>query len=60
MLEVLIFCFNGLLLCVNMARIPPAKKSEDNRESAEPVYVGDFPQAVHDEQANVMRNSVPG
>ncbi|XP_021724504.1 nuclear pore complex protein NUP133-like [Chenopodium quinoa] len=43
-----------------LARIPPAKKSEDNREPSEPVYVGDFPQAVHDEQATFLRKTVPG
>lgn len=43
-----------------LARISPAKKSEDNRDLAEPVFVGEFPQAVHDEQTNFLRKSVPG
>ncbi|KAL2938670.1 hypothetical protein RDABS01_022119 [Bienertia sinuspersici] len=45
-----------------IARTPSAKKSEnvDNKDQAEPVYVGEFPQAVHDEQANFLRKSVPG
>lgn len=45
-----------------IARIPSAKKSEkmENVDLPQPVYVGDFPQAVHDEQTSFLRNSVPG
>ena len=43
-------------------RIAPAKKSEhlNNRDPPEPVYVGEFPQAVHAEQTNILRKCVPG
>lgn len=45
-----------------LARIPPSRKSEnvDDRDPIDPVYVGEFPQAVHDEQTKFLRNSVPG
>ncbi|XP_057528042.1 nuclear pore complex protein NUP133 isoform X1 [Amaranthus tricolor] len=45
-----------------LARIAPAKKSEhlNNRDPPEPVYVGEFPQAVHAEQTNILRKCVPG
>lgn len=45
-----------------IGRIPSAKKNEkmENVDLPQPVYVGDFPQAVHDEQTSFLRNSVPG
>lgn len=45
-----------------LARMSPAKKKDnvDDREHIEPVYVGEFPQVVHDEQTNFLRKSVPG
>lgn len=45
-----------------LARMSTAKKKDnvDDREQIEPVYVGEFPQAVHDEQTNFLRKSVPG
>lgn len=45
-----------------LARMSTAKKIDnvDDREQIEPVYVGEFPQAVHDEQTNFLRKSVPG
>ncbi|KAL9243982.1 hypothetical protein vseg_017807 [Gypsophila vaccaria] len=42
-----------------LARIPTAKENEkvDDRN---PVYIGDFPQVVYDEQTIFLRKSVPG
>ncbi|XP_074272833.1 nuclear pore complex protein NUP133 [Silene latifolia] len=41
------------------ARIPTSKENAkvDDRN---PVYVGDFPQVVYDQQTNFLHNSVPG
>ena len=48
--------------CVFTDRMSQAKKKAnvDDREQIEPVYVGEFPQLVHDEQTNFLRKSVPG
>ncbi|WCJ37399.1 Nucleoporin Nup133/Nup155-like [Euphorbia peplus] len=45
-----------------LARIPPANKSEKENEAdpIKPVYVGEFPQVVRDEQANFMQKRIPG
>ncbi|XP_057955734.1 nuclear pore complex protein NUP133 isoform X2 [Malania oleifera] len=45
-----------------LARIPPVKKSEkgDNSDSVQPVYVGEFPQEVRDEQASLLQKRIPG
>ncbi|XVF21128.1 hypothetical protein REPUB_Repub12eG0064100 [Reevesia pubescens] len=44
-----------------LARISPAKKNEkgDERDPIKPVFVGEFPQVVHDEQTSFLRRSVP-
>lgn len=39
------------------------KKSEEKASDADPikpVYVGEFPEVVRDEQANVLRSHIPG
>uniref|UniRef100_A0A5B7BVC6 Nucleoporin Nup133/Nup155-like N-terminal domain-containing protein n=1 Tax=Davidia involucrata TaxID=16924 RepID=A0A5B7BVC6_DAVIN len=45
-----------------LARIPPVKKSEkgDDIDPIKPVYVGEFPQVVRDEQAIFLYKRVPG
>ncbi|XP_041992032.1 nuclear pore complex protein NUP133-like isoform X1 [Salvia splendens] len=44
-----------------LARIPPAKKSDrgDETDSAQPVYVGEFPQEVRDAQIMSSQNRFP-
>ncbi|KAA8524826.1 hypothetical protein F0562_011249 [Nyssa sinensis] len=45
-----------------LARIPPVKKSEkgDDIDPIKPVYVGEFPQVVRDEQAIFLNKHFPG
>ncbi|KAK3031989.1 hypothetical protein RJ639_036194 [Escallonia herrerae] len=45
-----------------LARIPHVKKSEkgDDLDPTQPVYVGEFPQVVRDEQANFLQKCFPG
>ncbi|PHT43052.1 Nuclear pore complex protein [Capsicum baccatum] len=45
-----------------LARIPPAKKSDKGEETdpIQPVYVGDFPQVLRDEQAVLIQKHAPG
>ncbi|KAK9285637.1 hypothetical protein L1049_024835 [Liquidambar formosana] len=45
-----------------LARIPPVKKSEkgDEVDPIKPVYVGEFPQVVRDEQTSFLQKGVPG
>ncbi|KAL7250062.1 hypothetical protein ACSBR1_012127 [Camellia fascicularis] len=45
-----------------LARIPPVKKSEkvDDSDPVQPVFVGEFPQVVRDEQANRLQKRIPG
>lgn len=43
-------------------RIPPANRSDkgDQTEPIKPVYVGEFPQVVRDEQASLLQKRSPG
>ncbi|XP_016453974.2 nuclear pore complex protein NUP133 isoform X1 [Nicotiana tabacum] len=45
-----------------LARIPPAKKSDKGEETdpIQPVYVGEFPQVLRDEQAVFLQKHAPG
>ncbi|GAB4859344.1 hypothetical protein Ancab_010807 [Ancistrocladus abbreviatus] len=45
-----------------VARLPSVKRSErmDDGDPIHPVYVGEFPQVVRDEQMNLLMNHVPG
>ncbi|TXG55512.1 hypothetical protein EZV62_020768 [Acer yangbiense] len=45
-----------------LARIPTASKSErgDEVDPIKPVFVGEFPQAVRDEQTSILSKRVPG
>ncbi|XP_052207407.1 nuclear pore complex protein NUP133 [Diospyros lotus] len=45
-----------------LARMPPVKKSEklDDADPLQPVFVGEFPQAVRDELAMPMQMHAPG
>ncbi|XP_059662894.1 nuclear pore complex protein NUP133 [Cornus florida] len=45
-----------------IARIPPVKKTgnPDDIDPIQPVYVGELPQVVHDEQALLLQKSIPG
>lgn len=45
-----------------LARIPPAKKSDKGEETdpIQPVYVGEFPQVLRDEQAVFLHKHAPG
>lgn len=45
-----------------LARIPSTNKNEDGDERGllKPVFVGDFPQSVHDEQKIFLRQHAPG
>ncbi|KAJ8568591.1 hypothetical protein K7X08_028124 [Anisodus acutangulus] len=45
-----------------LARIPPAKKSDKGEETdpIQPVYVGEFPQVLRDEQAVLLQKHAPG
>ncbi|KAJ4730197.1 nuclear pore complex protein [Melia azedarach] len=45
-----------------LARIPPAGKGEkvDQIDPIKPVFVGEFPQVIRDEQTNILRKHVPG
>nr|XP_043628339.1 nuclear pore complex protein NUP133 isoform X2 [Erigeron canadensis] len=45
-----------------LARIPTTKKSDkvDDVDPIQPVYVGEVPQVVRDEQANILQKRVPG
>ncbi|KAB2075223.1 hypothetical protein ES319_A07G207300v1 [Gossypium barbadense] len=44
-----------------LARIPPANKNEkgDGVDPIKPVFVGEFPQVVHDEQTSFLQRRVP-
>lgn len=44
-----------------LARIPPTNKNEkgDEIDPLKPVFVGEFPQIVHDEQASFLQRRVP-
>ncbi|KAK6238678.1 hypothetical protein QUC31_004147 [Theobroma cacao] len=44
-----------------LARIPPANKNEkgDELDPIKPVFVGEFPQVVHDEQTSFLRKCLP-
>lgn len=44
------------------SRIPQLKKGEKGEEidPVQPVYVGEFPQVVRDEQASFLQRRVPG
>lgn len=46
----------------HLQRIPPARKSEkgDDIDPIQPIYVGEFPQVVRDEQTNFLQKRVPG
>jgi nuclear pore complex protein Nup133 len=50
------------MFCCISPRIPPANRSEkgDQTEPIKPVYVGEFPQVVRDEQANLLQKHSPG
>lgn len=43
-------------------RIPQLKRSEkgDEIDPVQPLYVGEFPQLVRDEQASFLQKRVPG
>lgn len=45
-----------------LARIPPAKKSDKGEETdpIQPVYVGEFPQVLRDEQDVLLQKYAPG
>ncbi|KAH7576632.1 hypothetical protein JRO89_XS01G0121100 [Xanthoceras sorbifolium] len=45
-----------------LARIPTASKSDrgDDVDPIKPVFVGEFPQAVRDEQTSILSKRVPG
>ena len=45
-----------------MFRISPVKKSEkvEDLDPVQPVFVGEFPQLVRDEQAILLQKRVPG
>lgn len=45
-----------------MPRIPIANKNEkgDDIDAIKPVYVGEFPQVVRDEQTKLLQKRVPG
>ncbi|KAK3010502.1 hypothetical protein RJ639_011771 [Escallonia herrerae] len=45
-----------------LARIPQVKKGEkgNDLDPTQPVYVGEFPQVVRDEQANFLQKCFPG
>ncbi|KDO58417.1 hypothetical protein CISIN_1g0054602mg, partial [Citrus sinensis] len=45
-----------------LARIPPAGKSEkgDVVDPIKPVFIGEFPQVVRDEQTSILRKHIPG
>jgi hypothetical protein len=49
-----VFCFSP--------RIPPANRSDkgDQTEPIKPVYVGEFPQVVRDEQASLLQKHSTG
>ncbi|PPR84030.1 hypothetical protein GOBAR_AA36683 [Gossypium barbadense] len=44
-----------------LARIPPANKNDkgDGVDPIKPVFVGEFPQVVHDEQTSFLQRRVP-
>ncbi|KAG6662966.1 nuclear pore complex protein NUP133 isoform X1 [Carya illinoinensis] len=44
-----------------LARIPPVNRSEtgDEADPIKPVYVGEFPQVIRDEQASLLQKRVP-
>ncbi|KAE8690154.1 NUP133 protein [Hibiscus syriacus] len=44
-----------------LARIPPANKNDkgDGIDPIKPVFVGEFPQVVHDEQTSFLQRRVP-
>lgn len=50
------------MFVVNCHRIPPAKKSDKGEETdpIQPVYVGEFPQVLRDEQAVFLHKHAPG
>lgn len=43
-------------------RIPPAAKTEkgDVVDPIKPVFIGEFPQVIRDEQTSVLRKHIPG
>nr|GMD33613.1 nuclear pore complex protein NUP133 [Ipomoea batatas] len=45
-----------------LARIPPTKRSDkgDDTDLVKPVFVGEFPQVLRDQQAVVLQNYAPG
>lgn len=52
----------ALISCSVAPRIPSANKSEKENEvdPIKPVYVGEFPQVVRDEQASFLQKRIPG
>lgn len=50
------------ILCATVPRIPPANKNDkgDGVDPIKPVFVGEFPQVVHDEQTSFLQRRVPG
>lgn len=55
--DVFFFSFSFLV-----PRIPPAGKSEkgDVVDPIKPVFIGEFPQVVRDEQTSILRKHIPG
>ena len=55
-----------VFVCYNLGfitrRIPTVKKSDkvDDVDPVQPVYVGEVPQVVRDEQANMLQKRVSG
>lgn len=45
----------------HLHRISPGKKSEkDDEDPNKPIYVGEFPEVVRNEQANLMHKQLHG
>lgn len=53
------FLFTNEMNNLIFPRIPAVNRS-DNADAIKPVYVGEFPQVVRDEQASWLQQLVPG